>query len=139
MARPRYRAWRFVHPDFDVQESSVGLRVAATGGMDMVSDNASIRQAVLILLSTIPGERIMRPTYGCELYKIVFMPNDATTHGLAIHCVRQALERWEPRIDILRVDADANEVDPHRVDVVLEYRVPLTLREEQVIISLNLS
>ena len=66
---------------------------------------ASVRQAILLLLSTRPGERVMRPTYGCDLHRLVFSPNDDTTAGLAIHYVRQALERWEPRIEVIRLDA----------------------------------
>ena len=41
----------------------------------------------------------MRPGYGCHLFRLAFAPNDDTTAGLAIHYVRQALERWEPRIE----------------------------------------
>ncbi len=47
----------------------------------------------------------MRPEYGCVLRRMVFAPNDDTTAGLAIHYVRTALERWGPRIEILRIDA----------------------------------
>ena len=43
----------------------------------------------------------MRPDYGCELHRLVFSPNDDTTAGLAIHYVRRALERWEPRVEVL--------------------------------------
>ncbi len=98
MNAPRYRAWRFLHPDLDVSEERAGLRVAPTGAVEMVDEHAAVRQAVLLLLSTQPGERVMRPEYGCELHRLTFSPNDDTTAGLAIHYVRRALERWEPRI-----------------------------------------
>lgn len=68
----------------------------------------------------------MRPDYGCNLHRLVFSPNDDTTAGLAIHYVRRALERWERRIDILELDATANEHDPARLDIRLEYRVRST-------------
>ncbi len=105
MSAPRFRAWRFLHPDLDVGEERAGLRVAATGALEMVEQHAAVRQAVLLLLSTMPGERVMRPEYGCELHRLAFSPNDDTTAGLAIHYVRRALERWEPRIQLLQVDA----------------------------------
>ena len=105
MNRARYRAWRFVHPDFDIDQSAVGLRISNTGAIEMVEAGASVRQAILLLLSTRPGERVMRPTYGCDLHRLVFSPNDDTTAGLAIHYVRQALDLWEPRIDVIRLDA----------------------------------
>jgi hypothetical protein len=57
---------------------------------EMVAEQAAVRQSILLLLTTVPGERVMRPDYGCDLQKLVFSPNDATTHGLAIHYVRRA-------------------------------------------------
>ena len=103
----RYRAWRFVHPDIVAEEgaASGGLQVTPRGRIDMVQDDASIRQSLLLLLSTSPGERVMRPDYGCYLRRLVFAPNDDTTAGLAIHYVRQAVGRWEPRVEIIGVDA----------------------------------
>jgi uncharacterized protein len=138
MSQRRFRAWRFVHPDFDFREASTGLRVGPTGGIDMVEADASVRQAVLLLLTTRPGERVMLPAYGCDLANLVFAPNDETTAGLAIHSVRQALKRWEPRIDILDLDAVRNEEDPSRLDILLNYRVRPTLNESQLALQLHL-
>ncbi|MPZ68911.1 MAG: hypothetical protein GEU71_05220 [Actinobacteria bacterium] len=105
----------------------------------MVAEDESIRQAILLLISTVPGERVMRPSYGCLLHRLIFSPNDDTTAGLAIHYVRQALERWEPRIDILKIDAGRNETDPGRLDVSLAYRVRATLRTDELIIPVRLT
>ena len=104
----RYRAWRFLHPDIDAQEEFAGLGISARGGIEMVDEQASVRQAILLLLSTVPGERVMRPEYGCDVHKLIFSPNDNTTAGLAIHFVKQALDRWEPRIEVTYLDADPN-------------------------------
>lgn len=134
----RYRAWRFTHPDFDVPIHGQGIGVSRTGSIDMVSEAASVRQALLLLMTTIPGERVMRPDYGCELYRLVFAPNDATTHGLAIHYVRRAIERWEPRVDVLDVDAYANTKAPHRMDVWLSYRVRRTLTQDALTLAVML-
>ena len=139
MAESLYRAWRFVHPDFDASEGEPGLRISRTGGIDMVDSHASVRQAILLLLTTMPGERLMRPDYGCDLRSLVFSPNDATTHGLAIHYVRQALQRWEPRIDILRLDAACNDADPGRMDIMLEYKVRRSLYRDGLVISVDLN
>ncbi len=138
MAKPRYRAWRFLHPDLDAAEGFCGLRTSTTGGIDMVDGERSIRQAVLMLLSTRPGERVMRPDYGCDLYKLAFDPNDQTTAGLAIHYVRQALERWEPRIDILSLDATRNPEDPSRLDVALEYRMRRMAMPGRLVFTIDL-
>ena len=139
MSAPRFRAWRFLHPDLDVGEERAGLRVAATGALEMVEQHAAVRQAVLLLLSTMPGERVMRPEYGCELHRLAFSPNDDTTAGLAIHYVRRALERWEPRIHLLQVDAGRSPEDPWRLDVTLEYRVRATQQGERFVYPLALA
>ncbi|MFO8089577.1 MAG: GPW/gp25 family protein [Desulfatiglandaceae bacterium] len=139
MKAPLYRAWRFVHPDFDIEQSRAGIQISSTGGIQMVAEQAAVRQSILLLLTTAPGERVMRPNYGCDLQKLVFSPNDATTHGLAIYYVRRALQRWEPRIDILRLDAEADGKDPGRMDIVLEYRVRKTAQRENLIISVPLT
>ena len=136
----RYRAWRFVHPDFDSPENAAGLRISNRGGIDMVEEHASVRQAILLLLSTRPGERVMRPTYGCNLHRLIFAPNDQTTAGLAIHYVRQAISRWEPRVDILRIDAvrAAEVVASGTLDIVFEYRVKATQRADRLTFPFDL-
>lgn len=138
MTTVRYSAWRFVHPSFEAQKGQSGLRVSTKGGIEMVHEHASVRQAILLLLSTKHGERVMRPDYGCDLNQLVFMLNDITTHGLAIRYVRLALERWEPRIDILFLDVDADEYNPAAMDITIEYRVRSTQRTDRLLLSYNL-
>ena len=103
-----------------------------------MDDHDSVRQAILLLLSTTPGERVMRPDYGCQLRRLVFSPNDETTAGLAIHYVRQALDLWEPRIEVLRLDAERNIEDPEELTISLEYRVRATQQIDATIFSFNL-
>jgi len=137
--RPRYVAWRFIHPDLDVGGRAPGLQAAPTGHLATVAEDASVRQAVLLLLTTSPGERVMRPDYGCNLRSLLFSPNDDTTAGLAMHYVRQALQRWEPRIDVIAVDASADRNDPSRLDILLDYRVRATGWTERVTIPVDLA
>ena len=136
---PRYRAWHFLYPGLDVPEDAAGLRYAASGRIEMVGDNDSIRQAILLLFSTRPGERVMRPDYGCDIHRLVFSPNDDTTAGLAIYYVQQALDRWEPRIDVLQLDAGRDPDQPERLNVTLQYRVRVTRHTEALTFSLNLA
>lgn len=103
-----------------------GLTLTATGAIDTVSGDDAIRQALLVLLGTRRGERVMRPTYGSLLHRLVFAPNDDTTAGLAIHYVRQAVTRWERRVEILDVDAGPDPDGADRLVVVLRYRVRAT-------------
>ena len=140
MNLPRYRAWRFMNLGLDDGESA-GLRVSNRGSIDMVEGRSSVRQAILMLLATRPGERVMRPHYGCHLHRLVFSPNDVTTAGLAIHYVRQAIERWEPRIDVIHLDATRSKDDamPGLLEISLEYRVRATLQTERLAYAFDLT
>jgi phage baseplate assembly protein W len=138
MSGPRYRAWRFVNPGVG---KGVGLRVSNRGGIEMVEGGSSVRQAILMLLATRPGERVMRPHYGCHLWRLVFSPNDDTTAGLAIHYVRRAIERWEPRIDVIHLDATRSQDEsmPGLLEISLEYRVRATLQTERLAYAFDLT
>jgi uncharacterized protein len=63
-----------------------------------------IRQAILIILGTSPGERVMRPDFGAGLRDLVFEPMNVATIALAQDRVERALTEWEPRIDLQEVD-----------------------------------
>ena len=138
MTAPIYKTFAFQHPDLPGAEGA-GLRLRAGGGLGLVEMGDSVRQAIFLLLTTVPGERLMRPDYGCDLHLLVFSPNDETTAGLAIHYVRRALEQFEPRADVVRVDAAANPDDPGRLDVTVDYRVRATQQDDQLTISLSLA
>jgi hypothetical protein len=130
-----------VIPEFDDTGKSAGLRVSNRGGMEMVEGGSSVRQAILMLLATRPGERVMRPHYGCHLNRLVFSPNDATTQGLAIHYVRRAIERWESRVDVIHLDATGSKdgTMPSLLEISLEYRVRATLQTERLAYSFDLT
>lgn len=80
----------------------------------------------------------MRPDYGCAIHGLTFSPNDDTTAALAIHFVRQALLRWEPRIDILKVDAEQHPDEPTSLRILLEYQVRSSQDIEQIMLDLAL-
>ena len=137
--RPSTKSWRFKVPRLDAPPGEpVGLVIDPGGAIDTVADDEAVRQSLLMLISTRPGERVMRPEYGCDLHRLVFAPNDDTTAGLAIHFVRQAVERWEPRVEILRVDANRDPEEPTRLAIVLDYRVRATLRADSVEVAVDL-
>lgn len=128
---------RWAHPDLDA-ERKPGLSLNARGAVALASGREAVRQALLMLLSTAPGERVMRPDYGCDLQRLLFWPNDATTAGLAIHYVRRAVERFEPRVEILGVDAGADANRPDQLNVSLVYRIRATRQVEQLAFALDL-
>jgi uncharacterized protein len=88
------------------------LRTDATGGIALVSREREIDESIRLILGTTPGERPMRPEFGCRVHDFVFAPPDSSTAGQMAYEVRLSLERWEPRIDIgdivVRFDAVAS-------------------------------
>jgi uncharacterized protein len=131
-------ALRFQHPDFDSGDVAPGLVVSPRGGLALVSGDEAVRQSLMLLLSTMPGERVMRPEYGCPLHRLVFWPNDDTTAGLAMHYVRRAVERFEPRVEVLHVDAAASAHRPSHLELVLAYRVRSSAVVGELEIALDL-
>jgi|ERR1700690_1670722 len=77
------------------------------GEIEISPGEKSIQEAIWIILATAPGERVMRPDFGCGIHRLVFSLNDAATIGRVAEEVRLALIRWEPRIDVLDVDTEA--------------------------------
>ena len=138
MTSRHIRAWRFSFRPLDDLERGSGLVLSPRGGIEVVSDADAVRQAILLLMSTRPGERVMRPEYGCHLFRLVFAPNDDTTAGLAIHYVKVALERWEPRIQVLELDAQRNPEHLSRLDIHLQYRLRSQAGTEQFNLSYDL-
>jgi phage baseplate assembly protein W len=86
----------------------------------------SVRQSILIILSTAKGERVMRPDFGCGLDELVFAVNGSATQGMAEFEVREALQNWEPRIDVLRVEASSTGQRGEQLLIQIDYRVRMT-------------
>ncbi len=76
------------------------LRTDATGSIALVSREREIEEAIRLILGTSPGERPMRPEFGCRIHDEIFATADSATAGRISVAVRAALRRWEPRIDV---------------------------------------
>jgi phage baseplate assembly protein W len=98
---------------------------AAPGEVAMAAYDEDVRQAVRIILSTAPGERVMRPDFGAGLEALVFEPMNATTRELARHRVEEALVLWEPRIDSITVNV-TSDGPVGRLNIEVNYRVRAT-------------
>jgi phage baseplate assembly protein W len=100
--------------------------VAGRGGrMAAAESEESIREAIWIILATAPGERMMRPEFGCGIHDLVFAVNDIEARTRVAESVRHALILWEPRIDLLEVTVETK----HRGEQLLiniAYRVRTT-------------
>jgi hypothetical protein len=68
----------------------------------------------------------MRPDFGCALHELIFAPNSAATRGMAEHHVREALLRWEPRVEVLDVQAMASGEQDEALLLAINYRVRMT-------------
>jgi uncharacterized protein len=75
------------------------------GKIRLAEYEKSVRQAIWIILGTAKGERVMRPEFGCGIYDLVFEVNSASTAGRVAQSVRDALREFEPRIEVLDVQA----------------------------------
>jgi phage baseplate assembly protein W len=85
-----------------------------------------IRQSIQLILSTAPGERQMRPDFGCGINDLVFAPNTVAVRGLVQQKVREALVQWEPRIDVLDVRVDSPPGWRNYLEIRVDYRIRAT-------------
>ena len=100
-----------------------------TGRIATVAEEDDIRQAIWIILSTAKGERVMRPDFGCGIHDLVFDSVSTVTAGLLENHVREALIRYEARIEVVRLDVRTAEADRGRLLLELHYRVRRTNHE----------
>ncbi len=103
------------------------------GRISLSSAEEDIREAIRIILSTRKGERIMRPEFGCGIQEMVFEPLNETSRGLIRYQVEEALTRWEPRIERIKVQVDFDQNEPGRVLVKIEYTVRSTNARENIV------
>lgn len=102
------------------------LQVTPQGRIAQSRYEQRIEEAIVLILSTAPGERPMLPDFGCGIQNALFAPNDARTIALVVHEVRKALTRFEPRIDVLDVHAENTLDAPNLLLVRISYRVRAT-------------
>ena len=102
------------------------LRTDATGGIAMVSREREIEEAIRLILGTSPGERPMRPEFGCRIHDFVFASADGSTASLVAAEVQRALGRWEPRIDVVDVAVSFDATDAGVLYLDIRYEVRAT-------------
>ena len=99
----------------------------------MLQGGKDIEVAIRVILSTPKGERVMRPEFGSALHEFVFSPNNATTAGLLAYHVREALLRWEPRVDIKAIDVQPDPLEPSYVQISIGYVIKATNDERNLV------
>ena len=93
-----------------------------------------LRQSILDILTTYPGERIMRPEYGSRIRDLIDRPVNAQWLADLYFCVAQAITRWEPRVRVQKVAATMEE--PGRVTIDLTLRIRADESSQEIRIEL---
>ena len=102
------------------------MRVGPRGGIAMATGTEEIDASLRVILGTAPGERVMRPEFGCRIWDQLFAPVEPNSLGLMVQAVREAVGRWEPRIDLDEVAAVPDAGDASRVLIHLAYTIRST-------------
>lgn len=102
------------------------LRTDSRGQVVLVTGQEDIEQAIRIILSTRPGERVMRPTFGCQAHELLFEPRSAGTASLLQGYVEDALRIWEPRIEVQHVDVIDSPEYPGALLANIRYEIKAT-------------
>ena len=99
------------------------MRTDVTGRVVLVGREQEIEESIRMILATAPGERPMRPDFGCAIHDFVFAPADAATAGQIAFEVRSALDRWEPRITVVDVLVTFDAVDEGTLHIEVRYAI----------------
>ena len=99
------------------------MRTNAVGRVALVDREREIVEAIRLILGTTPGERPMRPEFGCRISEHVFGPANAATAGQLSYDVHVALDRWEPRIDVDDVSVSFDSADSGVLYIDITYRI----------------
>lgn len=107
------------------------------GQLRYASGPEKVRQSILLILETEPGERIMRPTFGCGLRRYLMKPNTPATRALIKSDVEFALASFEPRIRVTALSVDPGD-DPSLVLIQIAYVHLVDSREDNLVYPLYL-
>lgn len=108
-------------------------KIGPQGGLALTSEYNELDQAIRIILTTAPGQRVMRPTFGSRLHELVFAPNNSHTAVQARRYVEEALGMWEPRINVMAVEVQPDPDDPSRLLIKIEYKVKVTYDQRSLV------
>lgn len=110
----------------------VGLS-EASGGIAMSEREQDIKEAILIILTTAKGERLMRPDFGCGIHDFVFSVMNTAMLTLMERSVTEALERWEPRIALQSVKAKYEPSPGNRCLINIDYEIRATNDRQNIV------
>ncbi len=94
--------------------------------MSTVDYDANIRRSIYIIVNTVPGERVMRPDFGCRIHELIFDPANYETAATAERYVRDALTRWEPRIKLQELLVTPGATERGEMMIRISYQIKAT-------------
>ena len=114
----------------------------AYGALRISTHEDSVSESIKLILGTAVGERVMRPEFGCRIHDLVFYPVNPNTCAMVTLYTREALTKWEPRIEGVQVKAYPDPMNENTILINIQYRVrrtnnlknlvyPFFLRREQ--------
>ena len=115
------------------------VRVDPLGNIAFSNGEEDIKEAIWIILSTARGERLMRPDFGCGIHDLVFTPINPGSLAAVEANVREALTVYEPRIDLVNVEASDKEAEQGRLMVSIDYRIRETNNEFNLVFPFYLT
>ncbi len=126
MAEPDFlgKGWKY-QPDKPVSVKDGGI--AYSEGED------SIKESIMIILGTAKGARVMRPDFGCDINRLVFALNNTTTATLAESYIREALLKWEPRIEVTDMNIATDEEERNKLLVNIEYIIKTSNTKDNLV------
>ena len=96
------------------------------GSLALTTGPEELDSSIRVVVSTAPGERVMRPAFGCKIWDLLFEPVNANTLGYMAQAVREAIAQWEPRVETESVDVLPDKRDTSLVHIYVTYRVRST-------------
>jgi phage baseplate assembly protein W len=99
------------------------LQVTPGGKIAQAKYEQRIEESIYLILSTAAGERVMVPDFGCGIHDLVFAPNNPGTIAMVVQTVRKALVAYEPRIDVLDINADTAPEQPNLLLIRINYQI----------------
>ncbi|MCL3861859.1 GPW/gp25 family protein [Actinotalea sp. K2] len=102
------------------------LEVDHRGAIRLTDGAEDLDRSIRVVLLTAPGERLMRPQFGCRIWDLLFEPVNANLIGLISEAVRDALAQWEPRVEVLDVLPAQDDDDSGLVRISITYLVKAT-------------
>lgn len=94
-----------------------------TGGVSSSQFEENVRESMFVILGTAPGERVKRPDFGCRIHDLIFAPNNDVTAARAEYYCKEAIYKFEPRIDEVGCVAVPSKDEPNRLDIRITYKI----------------